>query len=76
MNSFKQSTFDISNFDVTSKTSKKNWDGITIDSMNMDEYLIKHIEMINPYTINFIVLECLLEKGGFGNVNIKSLFIK
>jgi hypothetical protein len=75
LNSFKQSTFDISNFDVTSKSSKKNWDGITIDTMNITEYLTKHFDVINPYTINFIVLECLLGNGGFGNVNIKSLLI-
>ena len=58
---------------MTSKSSKKNWDGITIDTMNITEYLTKHFDVINSYTINFIVLECLLGNGGFGNVNIKSL---
>ena len=60
---------------MTSKSSKKNWDGITIDTMNITEYLTKHFDVINLYTINFIVLECLLGNGGFGNVNIKSLLI-
>ena len=57
---------------MTSKTSKKNWEGITIDAMNITEYLTKNFEVIYPYNVNYIELKCLLGNGGFGNVNIKS----